>query len=131
MCLGRPLSVHGRGVRDGGDSSGSMARSARSFVADIPVESLIALPGAAPAPLAAAHHHGGPSVILGTGDAFGVAALFGDDTGAVLQASGTVHLLVLSAEDLRHPTAEMPKLAAALVVQTGGRESPLAGSRLS
>lgn len=107
-----------------------MARSARSFVADIPVESLIALPGAAPAPLAAAHHHGGPSVVLGTGDAFGVAALFGDDTGAVLQASGT-HLLVLSAEDLSHLTAEMPKLAAALVVQTGGRESPLAGSRLS
>lgn len=68
-------------------------------------------------------------VVLARGDAFGLAALLRDESGARLQAVGAVTLLVLDAEDLGYLAATLPQVAAALG-GSGGGLVPSGGSRL-
>ncbi|TMK82357.1 MAG: ATP-binding cassette domain-containing protein [Actinobacteria bacterium] len=70
------------------------------------------------------------SAELGPGDAFGVAALLGQETGAVLEGAEDLAVLVLDDEDMAGVAARFPSVAAALA----GRPSavvPAGGQRLS
>ena len=70
------------------------------------------------------------SAELGPGDAFGVAALLGQETGAVLEGAEDLAVLVLDDEDMAGVAARFPSVAAALA----GRPSalvPAGGRRLS
>jgi len=71
-----------------------------------------------------------PSADLGPGDAFGLAALLGHETGAELEASTEVALLVLDDEAIAVLAATLPSVAAAL---SGDRvvPAPAGGRRLS
>jgi ATP-binding cassette subfamily B protein len=68
-----------------------------------------------------------PTTELGPGDAFGVSAVLGNDTGAILQAGERVVLLVLDDQALAGIAATYPAVAEALkgagrrVVPAGGR----------
>ena len=66
---------------------------------------------------------------LGPGDAFGLAALLGERTGAVLEAVSKVDLVALDALDLAHLMVALPALAGALAAQTSA--GPREGIRLS
>jgi len=70
------------------------------------------------------------SAELGPGDAFGLAALLGQETGSELEASTDLSLLVLDDQALVALTATLPSVAAAL---TGDRSAPAptGGRRLS
>ncbi len=67
---------------------------------------------------------------LRPGDAFGVAAVLGAETGAVLCADEPVELLLLDAEDLAALAARHPTVAAALMGEDH-RVAPSGGQRLS
>jgi ABC-type multidrug transport system fused ATPase/permease subunit len=72
-----------------------------------------------------------PVADLGSGDAFGVAALLGDDSGTMLEAVDATSLLVLDDEAIAGLAAVFPTVAAAL---TGSEPRPVApggGRRLS
>lgn len=68
-------------------------------------------------------------VVLGPGDAFGLAALLGEDAGEVLQASGPVQLLAISGAELWQLAAKLPGLAAGLQPASGSAR-PVGGVRL-
>jgi ABC-type multidrug transport system fused ATPase/permease subunit len=72
----------------------------------------------------------GPVTDLGPGDAFGVNALLGDETGSVLEALERTTLLVLDDEAIAVFAAMYPSVSAAL---TGGAATaaPVGGHRLS
>jgi ABC-type multidrug transport system ATPase subunit len=74
--------------------------------------------------------HGSPPVVLQPGDAFGLAALLGDESGARLQADGPVRLLVLDAEELAVLAVTTRQVAAALT-GAGDGLAPSGGSRLA
>jgi len=71
------------------------------------------------------------SAELGPGDAFGVAALLGQETGAVLEGAEDLAVLVLDDEDMAGVAARFPSVAAALagrpsaVVPAGGILRPM------
>jgi ABC-type multidrug transport system fused ATPase/permease subunit len=71
-----------------------------------------------------------PAAKLRSGDSFGVAALLGDDTGAVLEAVESTSLLVLDDEAISGLAARFPSVAAVL---TGAAKeaAPAGGQRLS
>jgi ATP-binding cassette subfamily B protein len=70
-----------------------------------------------------------PRVELGSGDAFGLAALLGNDTGAILEAIDSTSILVLDDEAISGIAARHPTVADALrhglaVGPAGGRRLP-------
>jgi ABC-type multidrug transport system fused ATPase/permease subunit len=56
-----------------------------------------------------------PSAEIGPGDAFGLSALLGDETGAVLEGAEDLAILVLDDEDMAALAATLPSVGAALV----------------
>ncbi len=72
-----------------------------------------------------------PAAALQPGDAFGLSALLGADTGAELVAEEPVELLVLDSDSLSALAAIHPSVAAALVGTGDGRVGPQGGERLS
>jgi ABC-type multidrug transport system ATPase subunit len=72
-----------------------------------------------------------PASELDPGDAFGVAALLGQETGAVLQALEPVGLLVLDDEAMAGLAAAIPSLGAALTRTGTPPLAPAGGRRLS
>jgi ATP-binding cassette subfamily B protein len=70
-----------------------------------------------------------PSVELGTGDAFGLAALLGNETGATLEAIDSASVLVLDDESISSIAARHPSVADAL--RHGSHLGPEGGQRLS
>ncbi len=75
-----------------------------------------------------------PAAELGPGDAFGVAALLGQESGAVLEATGRVRLVVLDDQAMAGLAATIPAVGAALAGAPAGAEpapAPLGGRRLS
>jgi ABC-type multidrug transport system fused ATPase/permease subunit len=74
-----------------------------------------------------------PAAELGPGDAFGVAALLGQESGAVLEATERVRLVVLDDEAMAGLAATIPAVGAALAgAPTAARAAaPLGGRRLS
>ena len=69
-----------------------------------------------------------PGVELAAGDAFGLAALLGNDTGATLEAIDAVSVLVLDDEAISSIAARHPPVADALT--HGLRVGPVGGRRL-
>jgi ABC-type multidrug transport system ATPase subunit len=73
-----------------------------------------------------------PAAELGPGDAFGVAALLGQESGAVLEATERVRLVVLDDEAMAGLAATIPAVGAALAGAPAARAAaPLGGRRLS
>jgi ABC-type multidrug transport system fused ATPase/permease subunit len=72
-----------------------------------------------------------PSAELGSGDAFGLTALLGDDAGRVLQAAEPVVLLVLDDETIRGLAGAYPSVAAALEGTHAPAAAPAGGTRLT
>jgi ABC-type multidrug transport system fused ATPase/permease subunit len=73
-----------------------------------------------------------PTAELGPGDVFGLGALLGDPTGAVLSAVGSMTLLVLDAAALAGTAAMFPSVAAVLEGRPlGPGPAPAGGRRLS
>jgi hypothetical protein len=72
----------------------------------------------------------GEGTELGPGDAFGLAALLGNETGAVLVAEGPVTLLVLDDEAMASLAGALPSVAGALE-RPKAAASPAGGRRLS
>jgi ABC-type multidrug transport system fused ATPase/permease subunit/pSer/pThr/pTyr-binding forkhead associated (FHA) protein len=72
----------------------------------------------------------GEGTELGPGDAFGLAALLGNETGAVLVAEGPVTLLVLDDQAMASLAGALPSVAAALE-RPKAAASPAGGRRLS
>jgi ABC-type methionine transport system ATPase subunit len=72
-----------------------------------------------------------PVADLGPGDAFGLTALLGEPTGAVLQAVEALRLLVLDDEAITGLAALFAPVAAALDGRRAGKSAPEGGTRLS
>ena len=72
-----------------------------------------------------------PVADLGPGDAFGLTALLGEPTGAVLQAVEALRLLVLDDEAITGLAALFAPVAAALDGRRAGESAPEGGTRLS
>ncbi|TMM19437.1 MAG: ATP-binding cassette domain-containing protein [Actinobacteria bacterium] len=75
-----------------------------------------------------------PAAELGPGDAFGVAALLGRESGAVLEATGRLRLVVLDDQAMAGLAATIPAVGAALAgapAAAGRTAAPLGGRRLS
>jgi hypothetical protein len=72
-----------------------------------------------------------PAAALQPGDAFGLSALLGAETGAELAAEEPVELLVLDADSLAALAAIHPSVAAALMGGSDGRAGPQGGELLS
>jgi ABC-type multidrug transport system fused ATPase/permease subunit len=72
-----------------------------------------------------------PAAELQPGDAFGLSALLGADTGAELVAEESVELLVLDSDSLAALAAIHPSVAAALMGGGDGRAGPQGGELLS
>jgi ABC-type multidrug transport system fused ATPase/permease subunit len=72
-----------------------------------------------------------PSAELGSGDAFGLTALLGDDAGRVLQATDPVVLLVLDDEAIRGLASIYPSVATALEGARVPAVAPAGGTRLT
>jgi ABC-type multidrug transport system fused ATPase/permease subunit len=75
-----------------------------------------------------------PAAELGPGDAFGVAALLGQESGAVLEATERVRLVVLDDQAMAGLAATIPAVGAALAgapAAAGPAPAPLGGRRLS
>jgi ABC-type multidrug transport system fused ATPase/permease subunit len=72
-----------------------------------------------------------PSAELQPGDAFGVAALLGEETGAVLSTDSAADLLVLDADATAALAAAHPSVSAALAGDRAGTVAPVGGQRLS
>jgi len=70
-----------------------------------------------------------PGVELGPGDTFGLSALLGNETGAVLEAVDALSVLVLDYETISSLAARYPSVADAL--RHGVRVGPAGGRRLS
>ena len=68
---------------------------------------------------------------LRTGQAFGVSALLGEETGAVLEADGPLSLLVLDDEAMRSLASRQPAVDAVFAGQRTGADAPVAGVRLA
>jgi CRP-like cAMP-binding protein len=72
-----------------------------------------------------------PLAEVGPGDAFGLAALLGEERGHVLRAIDTVTLLVLDDEAVRGLAAVHPSVAVALEGGGASAAVPAGGTRLS
>jgi ABC-type multidrug transport system fused ATPase/permease subunit len=72
-----------------------------------------------------------PSQEVGPGDAFGLAALMGNEIGAVLRAGERLGLLVLDDESIAGLAASQPTVAAALEGRKASAAGPAGGRRLS
>ena len=72
-----------------------------------------------------------PTADLGPGDAFGLAALLGQETGSVLEAVERVGLLVLDDQAIAGLAATVPRVAAALRGSDRSALAPARGRRLS
>jgi energy-coupling factor transporter ATP-binding protein EcfA2 len=72
-----------------------------------------------------------PVAQLGPGDAFGVSALLGQETGSTLSADGPVSLLVLDDESIAALAASLPAVGAALEGSRPPAVSPAGGRRLT
>ena len=68
---------------------------------------------------------------MGPGDAFGLAALLGDDRGHLLRAIDPLSLLVLDDEAVRGLAAVHPSVGAALEGRDAPDAVPAGGTRLS
>ena len=68
---------------------------------------------------------------LRAGQAFGLSALLGDETGALLEADGPVSLLVLDDEAMRALAARLPGLDAVLAGRRTEVNAPVTGVRLA
>jgi ATP-binding cassette subfamily B protein len=67
---------------------------------------------------------------LRTGEAFGLSALLGDETGAVLEADGPLSLLVLDDEAMRSLVARLPSVDEVFAGRGRPGDAPAAGLRL-
>jgi len=72
-----------------------------------------------------------PMAEIGPGDAFGLAALLGEEKGHVLRAVDALSLLVLDDEAVRGLAAVHPSVAAALEGSAAAEVVPVGGTRLS
>jgi ABC-type multidrug transport system fused ATPase/permease subunit len=72
-----------------------------------------------------------PAAQLGPGDAFGVGALLGQESGAVLEATERVGLVVLDDQAMAGLAATIPAVGAALAGAPSATAAPTGGQRLS